>query len=61
MPYEVMRRIVGIIPEDYVIVDPFMGTGTTILAAKMLDRDYIGIELDKEYFDFAKERLNFLL
>jgi DNA modification methylase len=61
MPYEVMRRIVGVIPEDYVIVDPFMGTGTTILAAKMLDRDYIGIELDKEYFDFAKERLNFLL
>jgi DNA modification methylase len=56
-----MRRVVGIIPEEYVIVDPFMGTGTTVLAAKMLGRDYIGIELDKEYFNFASDRLNFLL
>jgi DNA modification methylase len=57
MPFEVMRRIVGIIPEDYVIVDPFMGTGTTILAAKELGRKFIGIELDKEYFEFAKAKI----
>jgi DNA modification methylase len=56
MPYEVMRRIVGIIPKEYVIVDPFMGAGTTVLAARDLGRDYIGIEIDKEYFEYAKKR-----
>lgn len=58
MPIEVMNRIIGIIPEGYTIVDPFMGSGTTGLACKNLGRDFIGIELDKTYFDIASERLN---
>jgi site-specific DNA-methyltransferase (adenine-specific) len=61
MPLEVMKKIVGIIPEGYVIVDPFMGSGTTILAAIACGREYIGIELDKEYYEYAVERLNILL
>ena len=41
-----------------VIIDPFMGSGTTCEAAKITNRGYIGIERDKKYFEIAKERLN---
>lgn len=34
-----------------------MGSGTTGLACKMLNRDFIGIELDKTYFDIAQNRI----
>ena len=40
------------------VLDPFMGSGTTALAAKKLSRDYLGIELlSSEYVELAKERL----
>ena len=57
MPLRVMENIVGILPNDYLIVDPFMGTGTTGLACKNLNRDFIGIEIDKEYFEIAEKRI----
>jgi len=40
-----------------VILDPFCGSGTTCLAAKMLEREYVGIELSGEYFKMAGARL----
>jgi DNA modification methylase len=40
------------------VLDPCMGSGTTGIACKELDRDFIGIELDKEYFKIASERIN---
>lgn len=40
-----------------VILDPFMGSGTTGVACQNLNRDFIGIELDKEYFEIAKKRM----
>jgi len=40
-----------------VVLDPFMGSGTTGVAAKNLDRKFIGIEKNDEYFDIAKERI----
>ena len=40
------------------ILDPFMGSGTTAVACHKLKRHYIGFELDKEYFDLANERLD---
>jgi modification methylase len=40
-----------------VVLDPFFGTGTTGAVAKKLGRDFIGIERDKEYIAFAKERI----
>ena len=58
MPLEVMKNIVGILPKDYVIFDPFMGSGTTGLACKELGRDFIGCEIDKEYTEIAIKRIN---
>lgn len=58
MPLEVMMYILRTIPEDRLICDPFMGSGTTLLAAKILGRDAIGIELSKEYFNIAKQRIS---
>lgn len=40
------------------IVDPFMGSGTLAVAAKMLDRDFIGFEQSQEYYHIALERLD---
>lgn len=57
MPLEIMRNIIGILPDDYIILDPFMGSGTTGLACKQLKRDFIGIELDEKYFNIAKQRI----
>lgn len=57
MPLEVMKRIIGVLPDDYVIFDPFMGSGTTALACKELNRDFIGSEIDETYFEIANKRL----
>src|SRR6266496_705805 len=40
-----------------IVLDPFCGSGSTCIAAKMLGRDYIGIEINKEYCDIAQARL----
>jgi DNA modification methylase len=58
MPLEVMKRIVAILPTDYTVIDPFMGSGTTGLACKILNRNFIGIEMDEEYLEIAKQRIN---
>ena len=43
-------------PGDLVL-DPFMGSGTTAVASKKLNRDFIGFELSEEYIEITKERL----
>lgn len=43
--------------EGDTILDPFMGSGTTGKMAKKLNRNFIGIELDKEYYEIAKTRI----
>jgi site-specific DNA-methyltransferase (adenine-specific) len=43
--------------EGDTVLDPFMGSGTTGKMAKQLGRNFIGIELDKEYFEIAKKRI----
>ncbi|HNQ44362.1 MAG TPA: DNA methyltransferase, partial [Candidatus Cloacimonadota bacterium] len=40
-----------------VVMDPFMGSGTTILAAKELHRKSIGIDINTEYFNMVQGRL----
>jgi DNA modification methylase len=43
--------------KDAIVVDPFMGSGTTAVACHMTDRNYIGFELNQEYIDITKKRL----
>ena len=63
MPLEVVKNIIGILPDDCLIIDLFMGSGTTAVAIlKMnkiqgVNREFIGIEIDKDYFDIAKARI----
>ena len=43
--------------EGDMVLDPMMGSGTTGKMAKLLNRNFIGIEIDKEYFEIAKHRI----
>ena len=45
-------------PENGIVLDPFMGSGTTGLVAKKLNRNWLGIELNPEYAQMAEERIN---
>ncbi len=58
MPLEVMKRVVGILPKDAIIFDPFLGSGTTAVACKELGYDFIGSEIDELYFKIAQDRIN---
>lgn len=44
--------------KDTLVLDPFMGIGTTAVAAVRLGINYIGFEIDKEYIDLANERIS---
>ena len=44
--------------ESDLILDPFLGSGTTAVACRNLKRNYIGFELEEEYFDICVKRLN---
>ena len=57
MPLEVMKNIIGILPDGVTVIDPFMGSGTTGVACAELRVDFVGIELDKQYFEIAKSRI----
>ena len=50
------RRLAGS-PEGGVVLDPFAGSGTTMLVAKQLGRSAIGIEISPEYAELIKKRL----
>lgn len=57
-PVELMRILIeNSSQEGEVVLDPFVGIGATAVAAKNLNRKYIGIELDENYFNIAKRRL----
>ncbi len=45
-------------PEGGIVLDPFMGAGTTALVARKLNRNYIGFELNPEYLKIAEKRLH---
>ena len=46
---------------DQIVLDPFCGSGTTLVAAKELNRRYIGMEQSSEYYKTSKERLEYQL
>ena len=43
--------------DEETILDPFMGSGTTGVACQHLNRNFIGIEVDENYFNIAKNRI----
>ena len=47
-----------ITPKGGTVLDPFMGSGSTGIAAKDEGFDFIGIEKEKEYFDIAEQRIS---
>ena len=57
-PVGVMRWCIGHLPEpNQTILDPFMGSGTTGVAAVQMGRSFIGIEREPKYFDIACKRI----
>ena len=60
-PIALMRKLVEIfVPrlEDSILIDPFAGSGTTLLAAKELGISYVGVEIVPDYIDIIKKRLD---
>jgi len=58
-PIDLHKHILqNIIGENRVVLDPFMGTGSIGVACKELGCDYIGMELEPEYFNIATNKIN---
>tara|TARA_R110002051_G_scaffold75875_1_gene138023 strand:+ start:272 stop:1030 length:759 start_codon:yes stop_codon:yes gene_type:complete len=58
-PLNLMEELIKILSSDgQIILDPFMGSGSTGVAAKNLNRKFIGIEMDETYFNISKERIS---
>jgi len=57
-PVELASRVIQLYSYlDDVVLDPFLGSGTTCVAAKQLGRKYIGFDISEEYCSLARERL----
>jgi DNA modification methylase len=56
-PLEVMKWVITLCPKSETILDPFMGSGTTGVAAIQMGRKFIGIEREQKYFDIACKRI----
>lgn len=60
-PLKLLELLIALVAcDNHVVLYPFMGSGTTCVAAKKLRRQYIGIDIDMEYVGIAKERLAML-
>jgi len=57
-PIKLLETLVGITLPGAVVLDPFMGSGTTGIAAVQLGRKFIGIEIEPKYFDIACRRIS---
>lgn len=58
-----VRCIYSVLDEqkEKLVIDPYCGSGTTLVAAKILGHSYIGIDISKDYCEFSKKRLlNFM-
>ena len=61
-PLILLEQIIKLVTEEGdIVLDPFVGSGTTVVAAKMLKRGYLGIDISQEAVDLTKERLEKLV
>jgi DNA modification methylase len=56
-PLPLMRWCLTLAPDAQTILDPFMGSGTTLVAAKLEGRKSVGIEISEKYCEIAANRL----
>ena len=57
-PIDLMKILVNNSSNERdIVLDPFCGIGSTVIASKMLNRQYIGVEIDTKYFNITKDRL----
>ena len=57
-----MERIIELVTDEGdIVLDPFVGSGTTVVAAKMMKRDYIGIDKSFDAVELTNERLEKLI
>jgi site-specific DNA-methyltransferase (adenine-specific)/modification methylase len=60
-PIAAMAWAIGFAPDDALILDPYMGAGSSALAALQLGRRYVGIELDPDHFEIACARMQYAI
>ena len=59
LPIHLLERIILMTTdEDDIVLDPFVGTGTTAIASKRLGRKFIGFDIDKEYVEITRNKLS---
>ena len=57
-PIELPQKFINLYTyKNDLILDPFLGSGTTAIAAKLLERNFVGYEIEEEYIEIAKNRL----
>jgi site-specific DNA-methyltransferase (adenine-specific)/modification methylase len=56
-PLALMVWVLGMLPQDVTVLDPFMGAGTTGVACVQTGRNFIGVEIDPRYYAIAQERI----
>lgn len=58
-PEALLERLIEVnTNKEEMVLDPFIGSGTTAVASKKMGRNFIGIEISKEYCNMAQERLD---
>lgn len=60
-PIKLIKHLIELVTDKGdVVLDPFVGSGTTLLASQELSRKSIGIEIDKDYYEIAMSRLSYI-
>lgn len=60
MPLSLMDKIVGVLPDGVTVIDPFAGSGTTLIACERRGIESVGIEMDNEYVGIIEDRASSL-
>lgn len=58
-PLNILKALIELVTvKGQIVLDPFCGSGSTLVAAKQLERKFLGFESDKNFFEIAKKRLD---